>query len=712
MPEVIKARCPGCERDLHIPAEWLKQTFRCKHCRTVIHARSKDTPAKTVIGEPQPNPNPTSAASAPDRESSKEPAHTASASSAHAAEVEQELDFPALDAGPIVSVSSRYRRSRRSRWIALGIILLLLGIGGGAASYFWTHLRQLGASLRAALDEDSSKRGPSAANDKPPPAREVFPRRVLAICVHNYLYANPVAYGTEDNSVGALLDRLGSALHIEPSQIVELSDAAVPRQTSPSASKRSSRARARKPRPVPAAQSPARPPLRPVIERTISEFLDGCRPQDRILLLFAGHVVEIDGEGFLVPLEGEFSVKESLVPLSWLFERLQKCAARQKVLVLDTCRLDPGHGLERPGSGPMAEKLEALLAKPPQGVEVWTACAKGQYSYEFDGGSFFLKQIVDALDPKSLKKPDHVDEPLPIAALADVVNKKTGAEIAAQLKEKQTPRLTGKEVSGDVAFDKTQPLAAGMMIPRPSPPGGMAKADEVRSILEEIDLPPIKPAREESRRPLIEELVPFSAKKLEAYRADYTSVKEIDSNADRFPLRVAVRKAIKLIRDRFDPQNGGVALRENFSGNTNDRVKAEILKEQARPAELLLELQLGKRALEKAGEKREEELSPRWQAHYDYVLAQLGARIAFLEEYSLMLGKIRKNELPELEEGQTGFRLASREKLQGAKEFKDLAAEAKKILKKLAKDHKGTPWEILAKRDQLTALGLQWQATR
>ena len=205
-------------------------------------------------------------------------------------------------------------------------------------------------------------------------------------------------------------------------------------------------------------------------------------------------------------------------------------------------------------------------------------------------------------------------------------------------------------------------------------------------------------------------LVPFSAKKLEAYRADYTSVKEIDSNADRFPLRVAVRKALKLIRDRFDPQNGGVALRENFSGNTNDRVKAEILKEQARPAELLLELQLAKRALEKAGEKREEELSPRWQAHYDYVLAQLGARIAFLEEYSLMLGKIRKDELPELRyDVHTGWRLASCEKMQSGKEIKEMAAQAKRLFAKLIQEHPGTPWEILAKRERLTTLGLEWQ---
>src|SRR5207253_6050000 len=126
---------------------------------------------------------------------------------------------------------------------------------------------------------------------------------------------------------------------------------------------------------------------------------------------------------------------------------------------------------------------------------------------------------------------------------------------------------------------------------------------------------PIKLAREETARSRIETLVPFSAKRLEEYKADYTSVKEIESNANKFPLRMAVLKAIRLIREKFDPKNGAVSLRENFSGNTNDKVKAAILKEQARPAELLEELQEAKTTLEKAGQKREEESSRRWQAH-------------------------------------------------------------------------------------------------
>jgi len=715
MADLIKARCPGCKRELRIPAEWIKRAFRCKHCRTVIQAKPKSGPREKPVAGDHPGSGPpaaplsTKAPAKADEETKNAvvAGHTESAPDAEAG-----LVFPAVADAPIIRMPSGYRPSQRSRWVTLLTLLILVGIGSGAVYYFRTALLQLGGSVR-----DGGSQGSPKSKDQPAAdsklAAEVAPRRVLAICVNHYLYANPVAYGDEENDFGALLDKLGEVLRIDPSQVVELSDAARARQPRPAAVKKGKGSSKAKTNKAPPLESPARPPLKPVIEKTVTDFLAGCRAQDRIILLFAGHVTEVDGEAFLVPLEGELRLKETLIPLSWLFQRLTACPARQKVFILDTCRLDPERGLERPGSGPMEDKLDALLAKPPDGIQLWTACVKGQYSYEIDGGSFFLKKLMGALAADDVKKTHEVDEPLPVAALAAVVDKKVETDIAAQLKEKQTPRLTGKEAAEGAPYDAAQPLPARLVIPRPSPPaGGMASLDDVKSILDEIDLPPMKLARRETARLQIEVLVPFSAKKLEEYRPDYSSTAEIENNAGKFPLRVAVLKTVKLIRDKFDPKNDTVLLRENFAGNTNDRVKAEILKEQARPAELLEDLREAREMLEEAGKSRAQEPSKRWQAHYDFILAQVLARVAYLEEYSLMLGKIRKDELPPLENGQTGFRLASRDKLQGTKEFKDMASRSKKILEKLATEHKGTPWEILAKREQLTALGLQWQPTR
>jgi hypothetical protein len=87
-------------------------------------------------------------------------------------------------------------------------------------------------------------------------------------------------------------------------------------------------------------------------------------------------------------------------------------------------------------------------------------------------------------------------------------------------------------------------------------------------------------------------------------------------------------------------------------------------------------------------------------------------RLAYVREYDTVLGLIRKDGLPPRDPKiHSGWRLASQEKLQKA-ENRKVAAEAKKILEKLAKQNRGTPWEILAKREMMTALGLQWQPTR
>ena len=43
------------------------------------------------------------------------------------------------------------------------------------------------------------------------------------------------------------------------------------------------------------------------------------------------------------------------------------------------------------------------------------------------------------------------------------------------------------------------------------------------------------------------------------------------------------------------------------------------------------------------------------------------------------------------------------------KEIKEKADEGKKLFAEIAKEFVGTPWEILARRERLTTLGLAWQ---
>ena len=41
MGEVVRATCPGCRKLLSIPAEWVGQQMRCKHCGLTVEARPR-----------------------------------------------------------------------------------------------------------------------------------------------------------------------------------------------------------------------------------------------------------------------------------------------------------------------------------------------------------------------------------------------------------------------------------------------------------------------------------------------------------------------------------------------------------------------------------------------------------------------------------------------------------------------------------------------
>jgi serine/threonine protein kinase len=174
---------------------------------------------------------------------------------------------------------------------------------------------------KEAKDDKAKDRGKPTAEKT-----DAFPRRALAISVNNYLFANPINYGiplANAHNVRTLLDRFTIGLKIRRDQIFELSDAAMDK---------------------------AHAPMKDVMEWTIADFLSQSRPQDRIVLLLICHSVEIGDEVYLAPLEGDLSAKETLIPLSWLYDKLAACPARQKIVILDTCRLNPARGMERPAA--------------------------------------------------------------------------------------------------------------------------------------------------------------------------------------------------------------------------------------------------------------------------------------------------------------------------------------------------------------------------
>jgi hypothetical protein len=751
MAQVVQAVCPGCRQRLRIPAAWIDRPMKCKHCGLMFQARTR-TPAAAPAPRPQPPlATPVNLARTPPPPARKPPVAVPVApppAAAPAGNPFGQLDFD-TSAGP--APGRRYRRSRGGCWTGLILTFCILGVAVGATIVGWPYLSRLANSLpevanalnnpddpehkpptvRPVIDTapkrvvatgkeetpparsseparpkpvQTAPAKPPVATEKatPPPVRPTptptppavtgkFPRRALLISVNNYLYFNPISYGALSGTmrdVHTLVNQLNKGLDIPLDQVTELSD-----QT---------------PDPTRRGRGPrvgAVAPVKSVIEQTVTDFLQTARAQDRIVLLFAGHAVEMDGEVFLVPIEGERDKKDSLIPLKWLYDKLAACKARQKVLILDVCRFDPSRGFERPGSGSpdaktegaMTAKIDEALKNPPPGVQLWSSCVQDQFSLEYENNSVFLESLwleaSHGIDGVIQRR----EASMPIDRLVDAVNKRM-AEKLAPYKKAQTSRLVGKEPEEGAAYDPSEPLP-----PRVVPKGvALAQAcpvDEVRKLLAEIDLPPIKATKNET--PLqAEAMPPFQAKVMETYK---------EADGKDTPLREAVKAAITALGKT---RSMNLLEEERYPGDENQQ-KAKLTEHQKRDvAGGMRELQEALDDLKKAGTPEARAAEPRrWQAHYDFVLARLEEELAYLNEYQGLLGQMKK-ELPPIDKKvQNGWRVASVGSLSDST-AKKLANEAKKHLEKIVKDYPNTPWEVLARRDKLTALGMEWQAAR
>src|SRR5262249_6647851 len=118
---------------------------------------------------------------------------------------------------------------------------------------------------------------------------------------------------------------------------------------------------------------------------------------------------------------------------------------------------------------------------------------------------------------------------------------------------------------------------------------------------------------------------------------------------EKYLFRITVMESFEIIRDLWGGANGAPNLKREFFGSATDAVKKEIEKVQNEfPAPATAKLDLALTRLEAVAGMRAGQ-PKRWQAHYDYALAQVKARLAFVDEYNFRLGNIRTDVLPELD---------------------------------------------------------------
>jgi hypothetical protein len=440
------------------------------------------------------------------------------------------------------------------------------------------------------------------------------------------------------------------------------------------------------------------------------------------VVFFIGHALVAGDDAYLVPIEGELDNAATLIPLKWVYEQLAACKARQKVLVLDVNRFSSTRGLERPDAGPMDAKFEKAVQSPPAGVQVWAACSSGQQSHETDDApqGTFIEALYDASQKGIQNKIQKPDDPLPVEYFKEKVDEQMASDLK-RFKLQQVSILSGKMSETGAAYDKDEPLAkAPTLAPLPENKGNEKL---VKAVLDQIGTPGVKPSQG-SEELNYEALPPFDAAVLAKY--------DDDKGADDSPVRKAIRNARALlwaVSTSGAPRSLGAAevaearaklkfnltvLAEGFrapAAAAEAAFKGQVEGNERQVARIMGRLMEALEEMKAAGETKDAE-PKRWQVNYDFMLARLQAQIAFLFEYQSMLGQMRKELPPRDPNLHGGWRLAATTTLQGDSTGKKLFKDSRKILEKLIKDHAGTPWEVLAKREKLTALGLEWKPTR
>jgi hypothetical protein len=449
--------------------------------------------------------------------------------------------------------------------------------------------------------------------------------------------------------------------------------------------------------------SDANGPTKDVLAKALGGFCSTTRAQDRVVIYFGVHVIETKDKAFVVPLDGDPDAPATLLPVADVYAKLKELKAAQKVVIWDVCRSNPERVHGRRDPGPMTPALLAAFGAAPDGVQVLVSCSAGEHALEYFAprgaagavpGSAYLDALRQAATDERAANPAATPgDEIPVEGLH-----RAAVKSVAAVSKGQTPLLAGRPSRTGAGSDPKEAPAKRFELP--PLPKGFPTAD-VKAIFDELALPAIV----EGDGPPVR--FPFTEAALKEHAAD-VSVEDIFKNADKYPLRIATLRAFQTVRNNWR-MNGKeqVAVATVGSPIGNPSKKAVTVAQDA-VARALIDLELDLDRLTAVGGKRAAE-TKRWQAHYDYAVAELQLRIVLLNEYNRALGHVKTEALPDLPAGSTGWRLVPAAKLEGRKEAQAMLKAADEGFARLADEHKGTPWEVLAKRARATLPGTRWE---
>src|SRR5262249_39514820 len=159
MAPIVQAECPGCKKVLRIPAEWMHQVIRCKHCGMVASARP--TVAITPISPASSTHSPS-----PASVTSVVPSAPGAVAPTAGADALAALDADAEPGAMLV----RRRRSRSSLWSRIILSILVLAVAAGVIAVCWPRLKEL---TEQAPEQTVAQEAPKKSPQDPPKVEKV-----------------------------------------------------------------------------------------------------------------------------------------------------------------------------------------------------------------------------------------------------------------------------------------------------------------------------------------------------------------------------------------------------------------------------------------------------------------------------------------------------------------------------------------------------------
>ncbi|MBX3438933.1 MAG: caspase family protein [Planctomycetaceae bacterium] len=124
-------------------------------------------------------------------------------------------------------------------------------------------------------------------------------------------------------------------------------------------------------------------PSRENVQQELAGRLKLLDADDSLIIAFAGHGVQYrDDESFFCPADSNVNDRETLISLKSVYDLLEACPARFKLLLCDACRAKPTTSFTRSGGAELNSVYRLQDVQPPGGVAALFSCSPGEFAFE------------------------------------------------------------------------------------------------------------------------------------------------------------------------------------------------------------------------------------------------------------------------------------------------------------------------------------------